>query len=77
MPVFRGGKHPDDVYLRIANGIEGTPMPSSAALTSDEIWALVAYVQALPYEPALAEELHKKINESNSRPILYIPTKSP
>lgn len=65
LPVMRGGNHPNDVYLRIANGIEGTPMPSSAALTSDEIWALVAYVQALPYEHRATARSHKKVNESN------------
>ena len=48
-PVYRGGSHPDDLYLRLANGIEGTPMPSSSAMTSDETWAVVAYVQSLPY----------------------------
>jgi mono/diheme cytochrome c family protein len=50
MPVFRGGNRPDDIYRRIANGIEGTPMPSSPGLTAAEIWALVAYSQSLPYE---------------------------
>jgi mono/diheme cytochrome c family protein len=65
LPVMRGGNHPNDVYLRIANGIEGTPMPSSAALTPAEIWALVAYVKALPYEPTAAAKSHKKVNETN------------
>ncbi len=50
MPVFRGGGHPDDIYRRIANGIEGTPMPSAPALSADDVWALVAYVKSLPYE---------------------------
>ncbi len=50
VPVYRGGSHPDDLYLRIANGIEGTPMPSSAALTPEETWAIVAYVKSLPFQ---------------------------
>ena len=62
IPVFRGGSHPNDVYLRLANGIEGTPMPSSAALTSDEIWAIVAYVKALPYETPAVPATQKKEN---------------
>jgi mono/diheme cytochrome c family protein len=45
--VFRGGDSAEDIYRRIANGIEGSPMPASAALSSDEIWALVAYVKSL------------------------------
>ena len=52
LPVYRGGGRPQDLYLRIRNGIEGTPMPAGATLTEEEIWALVAYVKWLPYEKA-------------------------
>jgi mono/diheme cytochrome c family protein len=45
--VMRGGDGPQQIYRRIANGIEGTPMPSAPTLSSEEIWALVAYVQSL------------------------------
>jgi mono/diheme cytochrome c family protein len=48
--VYRGGDRFTDLYRRIANGIEGTGMPDSSALTEAEIWALVAYVVNLPYE---------------------------
>jgi mono/diheme cytochrome c family protein len=48
MAVMRGGEDLESIYRKIANGIEGTPMPSSAAtLSNDEIWALVAYVRSL------------------------------
>jgi hypothetical protein len=47
---YRGGNSPQELYVRIANGIEGTPMPSAAGLKPEEIWALVAYVKSLPYE---------------------------
>lgn len=47
--VYRGGGRPEEIYLRIANGIEGTPMPAAPALTPEEIWALVAFVKFLPY----------------------------
>ena len=50
LPVYRGGDHPDDIYLRLVNGIEGTPMPASGAMSSDEIWKIVAYVRSLPFE---------------------------
>ena len=51
--VYRGGGEPEELYLRIANGIEGTPMPAAPVLTPEEIWALVAYVKFLPYaEPS-------------------------
>ncbi len=50
VPVYRGGGDDATLFRRIAAGIEGTPMPSSPTLSSEEIWALVAYVLALPYE---------------------------
>jgi len=62
--IYRGGLRPIDLYWRIMNGIEGTPMPALAAnvrkpedppeakkLNAEEIWDLVNYVQSLPYEP--------------------------
>ena len=50
LAIFRGGRRPEDIYRRIANGIEGTPMPSAPTLSSDEIWALVAYVKNMKFE---------------------------
>lgn len=61
--VYRGGLRPIDIYWRVMNGIEGTPMPALATnirkpedppeakkLNPEEIWDLVNYVQSLPYE---------------------------
>jgi mono/diheme cytochrome c family protein len=50
--VFRGGRRPLDIFWRIRNGIEGTPMPAVPAktLSDAEVWDLVNYVQSLPYE---------------------------
>ena len=59
--IYRGGRRPVDLYLRILNGIDGTPMPAAVlkpagapanakGLTSDDIWHIVDYVRALPYE---------------------------
>jgi mono/diheme cytochrome c family protein len=37
-----------DIYVRAMGGINGTPMPESAdALTPDQVWHVVHYVQAL------------------------------
>ena len=63
LPVYSGGDHPNDLYLRLANGIEGTPMPASTALTSDEIWALVAYVKSLPFSTPGAPDQQPPVNE--------------
>jgi mono/diheme cytochrome c family protein len=62
--VFRGGGRPIDIYWRVMNGIEGTPMPAVSAnvrkesdppeakkLMPEEIWDLVNYVRSLHYEP--------------------------
>ncbi len=50
--VFRGGRRPLDVFWRIRNGIEGTPMPGfkPEVLSDGDIWNIVNYVQSLPYE---------------------------
>lgn len=48
--IYRGGMRPIDIYWRIRNGIEGTPMPGNDKLKPADIWDLVNYVQSLPYE---------------------------
>jgi mono/diheme cytochrome c family protein len=52
--VYRGGRRPVDVFWRIHNGIDGTPMPESnkVALSTDDLWDLVNYVMSLPDEDA-------------------------
>ncbi len=53
--VYHGGARPADLYRRITQGIEGTPMPavlldsqpSQVALTEKEVWDLVQYVYQL------------------------------
>lgn len=52
--VFRGGDQPEDLYLRIVHGIEGTPMPavsfgptSPPGLTTGQVWDLVNYLCSL------------------------------
>jgi mono/diheme cytochrome c family protein len=57
-PVYRGGNRPQDLFLRIANGIEGTPMPSAVSLKPEEIWALVAFVKSLPFEDGQTNTAH-------------------
>lgn len=50
--VFRGGRRPIDIYYRVKNGINGTPMPAAVSTMSDEdVWALVHYVGALSESP--------------------------
>ncbi|MEX2027600.1 MAG: cytochrome c, partial [Pirellulaceae bacterium] len=60
--VFRGGRRPIDLYWRMRNGIEGTPMPAvlmkdpmapadTKGLTEDDLWSLIDYVRNLEHEP--------------------------
>lgn len=60
-PVYRGGGRPQDLFLRIRNGIEGSIMPSNGVISDDEVWALVAYVKWLPFEKA-GQQRSKSIN---------------
>ena len=48
--LFRGGSEPDRIYRRIAEGIDGTPMPA-AAVSQEDIWHLVNYVRSLEAPP--------------------------
>jgi mono/diheme cytochrome c family protein len=49
--IYRGGRQDADLYRRIFDGIEGTPMPPvSPELSTDDVWALVDYVRSLPFE---------------------------
>lgn len=60
--VFRGGKSPEQLYQRIALGIEGTPMPA-AAVEPEQIWDLVNFVRSLEDPKPKQPE-----DESNSTP---------
>jgi mono/diheme cytochrome c family protein len=54
---YRGGSEPRDLYLRIVNGIDGSPMPATAmqpsnpqGLTERDVWDLVNFLLNLPNE---------------------------
>jgi mono/diheme cytochrome c family protein len=50
--VYRGGHRPEDLFVKIKNGIAGTTMPNVATQLSDaDIWHLVAYARYLPFDP--------------------------
>ncbi len=63
LSVYRGGSKPSDIYLRIVNGIEGTPMPAAAALSSEEIWSVVAYLRSIPFAGANAIRESRPVND--------------
>ena len=52
-PRLKGGGGPTDIYRTFHTGLSGTPMPSYEGLmTTEEAWALVAYVRSLQRSPA-------------------------
>lgn len=52
--LYKGGRRPIDIYWRISKGINGAKMPAhGSALKPEQIWDLVNFVLALPYEPDL------------------------
>lgn len=53
--IYKGGRRPIDIYWRIAKGITGAQMPSHypGLINEAQVWDLVNFVLALPYEPEL------------------------
>lgn len=58
---FRGGSDGRDLYLRIANGMAGTPMPpfGDDVLKADERWALVQFIQSMRRKDAEVNDILK------------------
>lgn len=55
--VYRGSGRPIDIYRRIYNGINGTPMPAlGGAVPDEDIWAMVHYVRTLSERPLHHDE---------------------
>ena len=53
--LFRGGSEPERIYRRIAEGIDGTPMPA-ASIPVEDIWHLVNFVRSFDSPPELEAE---------------------
>ena len=59
--IYRGGQRPEDLFLRIKNGITGTTMPAVAAqLSDDDIWHLVDFVRYLPNDLIREERIERR-----------------
>jgi mono/diheme cytochrome c family protein len=43
--AFKGGGTVEDIAMRIARGIPGTPMPANPAISADDLWSTAAYVR--------------------------------
>ena len=66
--VYRGGHRPIDLFWRIRNGIDGTPMPGQPQdkVSDEEVWKVIAYVRNLPFE-SLSRPRQSQLNEKEVR----------
>ncbi len=63
---FRGGYAPEDVFRRLATGLDGAPMPSYRGMVSDEeLWDLVFYLLSL--SPAERPQVALRVPEEKQR----------
>ncbi len=67
--IYRGGRRPLDLYYRIHSGINGSSMPAfiDSPLSSDQIWDVVNFLEAVPYPnmlpPQVSEQVYGKGKE--------------
>lgn len=47
--VFRAGSRPEDVFIRLKSGVNGTPMPAVYG-SDEELWHLTHYIMSLVVE---------------------------
>jgi mono/diheme cytochrome c family protein len=67
--VYRGGDRPEDLFVKIKNGMAGTTMTSVATqLRDDDIWHLVAYARYLPFDPLSVRDVERTSFRSQAGP---------
>ena len=69
--MYKGGRRPIDIYWRIAKGINGAKMPAHASLFKDhpeQMWDLVNFVLALPYQPGLLDDAPDEVAPAATTP---------
>lgn len=62
--IYRGGRRPLDLYYRIHSGINGAGMTSffgPNALSSDDIWDVVNFLEAMPYPKMLPPDVRDQV----------------
>ena len=61
--IYRGGRRPIDLYWRIHSGINASQMPATvpSAMSPEQVWDVVSFVQTLPYRDRLPSEVRDKI----------------
>lgn len=73
---YKGGSEPIELYYRLAGGINGAKMPSHypSLLQEGQLWDVVNFIRALPYQPTLLADTATtplKSGAQASRPINF------
>lgn len=65
--IFRGGSSSENLYRRIIQGIEGSPMPAATFVEGefekDDIWHLINFIRSLG-NPAPSTQSEKEVEET-------------
>jgi mono/diheme cytochrome c family protein len=65
--VFRGGSSSKDLYLRITQGIDGSPMPAATFVEGEfekeDVWHLINFIRSLQTEETPADEAPAESDE--------------
>jgi mono/diheme cytochrome c family protein len=73
--VMRGGRRPIDLYYRLFNGINGTPMPKFVSVAKGEqpdsqkmqqVWDLINFIHAAPYPGMLPDDVRTQVYKSGA-----------
>jgi mono/diheme cytochrome c family protein len=61
--TYRGGRRPLDLYYRIYGGVNGAGMSGfiGSALTAEQIWDVVNFLEAMPYKKMLPEDVRDQV----------------
>jgi mono/diheme cytochrome c family protein len=58
--VFRGGKSSDELYRRITQGVDGTPMPAATFVAGEfekqDVWHIINFIRTMEKPAAVAPE---------------------
>jgi mono/diheme cytochrome c family protein len=59
--VYRAGRRPIDLFWRVKIGINPSGMPRTENLSDDQVWDLVAFLEALPYPEMLPPAVKERV----------------
>ena len=73
--IYKGGHDPASLFLRVARGMPGTPMPSAPTLTEPQVIDMVHYLRSLSTEEQREAPVLKR-EKIVARNVTALPTNS-